>query len=78
MLQEIVEKHEQVTFDRAHLSKFGDFAILFEVVYFIEVPDFLLYMDNQQAMNLEIFERFGEAGIEFAYPTQTVFVAKGG
>ena len=78
MLQEIIEKHEQVTFDRVHLSKFGDFAIQFDAVYFMEVPDFLLYMDNQQSMNLEIFERFAEAGIEFAYPTQTVILEKGG
>ena len=78
MLQAIIEKHEQVTFDRVHLSKLGDFAIQFDVVYFMEVPDFLLFMDNQQSMNLEILERFEEEGIEFAYPTQTLIVEKGG
>jgi small-conductance mechanosensitive channel len=39
------------------------------------VPDYNAYMDSQQAINFEIFRRFGEAGIEFAYPTQTVYVA---
>jgi small-conductance mechanosensitive channel len=38
--------------------------------------DYNLFMDIQQATNLEIFRRFAEEGIEFAYPTQTVFVAK--
>lgn len=76
MLREIIEKHDQLTFDRAHLLSFGDFAILYEVVYFMDVPDFLLYMDTQQAINLEIYERFEAQGIEFAYPTQTLFVQK--
>jgi small-conductance mechanosensitive channel len=31
-------------------------------------------MDTQQAINLEICRRFSEEGIEFAYPTRTVYV----
>jgi hypothetical protein len=31
-------------------------------------------MDTQQRINLEIFTRFQEEGIDFAYPTQTVLV----
>jgi small-conductance mechanosensitive channel len=31
-------------------------------------------MDTQQAINLEIFRRFSEEHIEFAYPTHTVFL----
>jgi len=33
-------------------------------------------MDVQQAINLEIHERFEAEGIEFAYPTQTIYVEK--
>ncbi|GAB5518381.1 MAG: hypothetical protein RhofKO_06320 [Rhodothermales bacterium] len=35
-------------------------------------------MDGQQSINLGLFEQFAEAGIEFAYPTQTLFVEHGG
>ncbi len=45
-------------------------------MYYVESSDYKLYMDIQQAVNLEIFRRFGEAGIEFAYPTQTLFVER--
>ena len=38
--------------------------------------DYGVFMDIQQAINLEIFRRFAEEGIELAYPTQTVFVAQ--
>jgi small-conductance mechanosensitive channel len=33
-------------------------------------------MDRQQAINLAIHGAFEAEGIEFAYPTQTVFVAR--
>ena len=33
-------------------------------------------MDTQQAINLKIFEEFEKRGIEFAFPTQTLFLNK--
>ena len=38
--------------------------------------DYNKYMDTQQAINLTIYEEFEKRGIEFAYPTQTLFVEK--
>ncbi len=35
-------------------------------------------MDIQQAVNLALLERFQDEGIEFAYPTQTVFLRRSG
>ena len=74
MLKEIVEEQENATIDRAHFQTFGDFALIFEVVYFVEAPDYPMFMDIQQSINLQIFQAFEQAGIEFAYPTQTLFV----
>jgi small-conductance mechanosensitive channel len=73
-LREIVEAQENTTFDRAHFQEFGDFSLIFEIVYFVEEPDFTVYMDIQQRINLEIMRYFETAGIEFAYPTQTVLL----
>jgi small-conductance mechanosensitive channel len=38
------------------------------------VPDYNAYMDTQQTINLELYERFEALGVEFAYPTQTLFL----
>ena len=38
----------------------------------MQTPDYGVLMDTQQAINFELFKRFNKAGIEFAYPTQTV------
>ncbi|MFQ5934919.1 MAG: mechanosensitive ion channel family protein [Acidiferrobacterales bacterium] len=77
MLREIIEAQEQTRFDRAHFKSYGDFALLFEIVYYVKVPEYNIYMDIQQTVNLAIFQRFEQAQIEFAYPTQTLFVEKG-
>ncbi len=75
MIQEIIEDQEQIRFDRAHFKDYGDFSLNFEIVYYVLNPDYYLYMDIQQAINLAILRRFNEEGIEFAYPTQTLFVS---
>ncbi len=74
IVREVISAQEEVTFDRAHFKSMGDFALIYEVVYHVENPDYLVYMDRQQAINLGIFRRFQEEGIEFAYPTQVVYV----
>ncbi len=76
MIQEIIEVREKLRFERAHFKEFADFALVFEVVYWVLDPAFTVFMDIQQEINLEIARRFAASGIEFAYPTQTVFLAK--
>lgn len=76
LVEDIIVKQESARFDRAHFQKFADFSLNFEIVYYVESSDYRLYMDIQQAVNMEIFRRFAEEGIEFAYPTQTLFVAR--
>lgn len=74
LIREAVEAQDKVRFDRSHFQKYGDFALIFETVYYVLAADYNPYMDIQQAINLQIFEQFEAEGIEFAYPTQTVFV----
>jgi len=76
ILREAVQAQDKVRFDRAHFKSYGDFALSFEVVYYVLSPDYNVYMDIQQAINLLIYERFAEEQIEFAYPTQTLFVSR--
>jgi small-conductance mechanosensitive channel len=75
MLRQIIEAQPQVRFARAHFSTFGDSSLNYEVVYYILDPDYDLYMDTQQAINLATVRRFAEEGIQVPYPTQTVYLA---
>lgn len=74
MIRASIESHELTRFDRSHFKEFGDSALIFETVYYMTVPDYGSYMDVQQAVNLDILQRFAQEGIEFAYPTQHVYL----
>jgi small-conductance mechanosensitive channel len=74
LVEEIITPLEYVQFDRVHLKSLGEFALDYEVVYFVTVPEYASYLDIQQEINLEIYERFEKLGIEFAFPTQTLLV----
>lgn len=77
MIREAIEAEPDLRFDRAHFKSFGGSSLDFEAVYHVLVPDYNVYMDRQQAINLTLMERFEAAGIEFAYPTQTLFIEGG-
>ena len=74
-IRTIVESQPEARFDRSHFFAFGDSALNFETVYFVKKPDYGVYMNVQQAINLELMRRFEEAGVEFAFPTRTVHLA---
>ena len=74
MMQEIIGVQEHTRFDRTHFARFGDSTLDFEVVYYMQTPDYITFMDIQQAINLGVFRRFEEEGIEFAFPTRTVHI----
>ncbi len=78
ILRTVVSAEDGVRFDRAHLRSFDDSAITFEVVYYVLDADYNRYMDVQQKINLAIYRRFEADGIEFAYPTQTVYLHPAG
>lgn len=76
IIKNIIERIKDATFDRAHFFAFGDFSLVFEVVYYVLSADYNKYMDIQQEINFAIKEEFEKRGIEFAYPTQTLYIAK--
>ncbi len=74
MVRELIDAEELTRFDRAHLKGFGDSSLDFEVVYYVLQPDYGVYMDIQQRINLGLMRRFEKEGIGFAYPTRTLFI----
>ncbi len=73
MMREIIESQAKTRFDRAHFKEYTDSALIFEVVYFVQDPDYNLYMDIQQAINLALFVRLQQAAVEFAHPMRLVY-----
>ena len=76
IIKDIITNIPDAVFDRAHFSAFGDFSLIFEIVYYVLGGDYNKYMDIQQKINFAIKEEFDKRNIEFAYPTQTIFLNK--
>jgi len=74
-IKEIIEAIEGTRFDRAHFKGFGESSYDFEVVYYLNTPDYNAFMDTQQTINLALCRAFKEMEVEFAYPTRTIFMA---
>ena len=72
MLRAIVEAQELVRFDRAHFRSYGDFALIYEVVYWVLSPDYNVHMDIQQTINFAIYRQLQNEEVEFAYRSQAV------
>lgn len=76
IVKNIITKNNNAEFDRGHFRSFGNSTLDFEFVYYVLTSDYNTYMDTQQKINLEIFEEFEKNSIDFAYPTQTIFLNK--
>ncbi|MFT5036611.1 MAG: small-conductance mechanosensitive channel [Candidatus Azotimanducaceae bacterium] len=70
----IFEATEGARLDRVHFTTFGDSALIYDVVFYVATADYAVYLDIQQKAHFELMDKFAENGIDFAYPTQTVFV----
>ena len=72
IVREAIGRHDRVRFERCHFLTYASSALSFETVYWVLTPEYNVYADIQQAVNLEIHSRFRDEGIQFASPTRTI------
>jgi small-conductance mechanosensitive channel len=75
MLEALVAAHDKASFVRCGLTAFGQSSLDFELQFDVHIADFEQAFAVRHDIALEILRRFTEAGIAFAYPTQTSFTA---
>jgi small-conductance mechanosensitive channel len=68
VIQDIVMRQKNVRFDRCHLLVMGDWALRFEVVFFMTVSDYGAYADVQQDVNISIIEALKKMDVDIALP----------
>lgn len=59
---------------RVHFSDFSAFSLDIGVTYWFAPPDWEQYLGFNHDFNMELLERFNAEGIEFAFPTRTLYV----
>lgn len=61
-----IEEEILVTF-----NAYGDFALGLKFIYYISKKSDIF--ETQTVINLDILKRFNEKGLDFAFPTQTIY-----
>ena len=74
LVQRIIKGIDQTRFDRGHFKGFSQSALDYEVVYYVLDGSYNIYMDIQQAINLQLMRGLAEMGVSFAWPRRTVHV----
>jgi small-conductance mechanosensitive channel len=64
-------------FERAHFVRAVDAGLEYEVVYHVPTPDYALYLDAQQAINLELLEQLRARGVAYSAGSRTIVVTAG-
>ena len=75
VLKEIAAANKDIEEDiLVSFNSFGDFSVGILFIYYIKKESDIL--NTQTAMNLEILRKFGEHGLDMAFPTQTIYNIK--
>lgn len=61
---------------RVYFSDFNDWSLNIYMSYWVKPPDYWLYQEVNERVNFEIMKRFEAEQIEFAFPSQTLYVKK--
>jgi MscS family membrane protein len=77
ILNEIYRSHPMTQDVWISFNKFNDASLNIFVVHWWKGTDFKTYLAGMQELNLQIKARFDAEGIEFAFPTQTLYVKQG-
>ncbi len=74
----ILDNHEGMHPDfppRVFFNDFNAASLNIRVIYWYHPPDYWSFMAFSERFNREVFQRFGEEGVDFAFPTQTLYLA---
>lgn len=78
ILRSLLKNHEGMHPDfppRVHFNEFNADSLNILVIYWYHPAAYWDYLAFTERLNLQIFEEFEKAGIEFAFPTQTIHLA---
>ena len=77
ILKELLDNHEGMKEDfppRVFFNNFNDCSLNILAIYWYHPPAYWDFLAYSERLNMELLRRYNEAGIEFAFPTQTLYV----
>ena len=74
ILREVMARHPGTAQYRAYFNSFGDYSLNILVNHWCKYLDYEQYLKCLEEILFEIKKRFEEEGIEFAFPSQTLYL----
>ncbi|MDY6973589.1 MAG: mechanosensitive ion channel family protein [Thermodesulfobacteriota bacterium] len=78
IVKKLLDNHEGMHEDfppRIYFNDFNADSLNILVIYWYHPPDYWNYMAFTENFNKDVLRRFNEEGIDFAFPTQTLYLA---
>lgn len=78
IIREILDNHDGMDPEfppRIFFNDFNDWSLNIIMIYWYHPPEYWEFFAFSEKVNMQILERFNAEGIEFAFPTHTVYVA---
>lgn len=76
MVKALVEAEPIAEFDLCKLCNLSASSLDYEFSFFVNSSDYSVYMATQEKILLKLVKKFNDEKIEFAFPTQSLFIEK--
>ncbi|MFC5284552.1 mechanosensitive ion channel family protein [Pedobacter alpinus] len=73
-IQAYIDKHHETSMDTlVTFDSFGESSLNIQVLYYIEIVDYNIYMKIKQEINFKVMEIVLNNGADFAFPSRTIY-----
>ncbi len=79
IIREVINSFPETSSDpnysaKVYFDNFNDWSLNLLVYYWVKPADWWTYLETTHKINMEILKQFNQEGIEFAFPTQTIYL----
>lgn len=76
LVKSIIESESSTTFYSARFVEFADSSLNFEVIYYVNIPDYAEFVKVVESINYKLVEEFAKINANFAFPSRTIYISK--
>ena len=74
LLKQIIESVSDTEFYSARFIEFADSSLNFEVIYYVNIPDYAQFVTIVEDINCKIIDEFNKLEVNFAFPSRTLYI----
>jgi len=76
ILKDITKEIKDIELYAITFDKLNSFSLDFKITYYVLNGDYIRHLEIQETINFQVIKAFREKGINFAFPSQTIYLQK--